>query len=159
MSQQESYCRASLRIAGDGLDPDEITQRLHIVPELAHKKGDVNSTISKNGKLIRYADFRTGLWVVRSEIDEHRGIEEHIANIFDRLEPRRQEFLEICEQGCKADIFCGFFFPTSKLWGILLSNDIVRRSASFGVEIGIELYPMPSNVDCGSADHLQPGLM
>jgi hypothetical protein len=93
--KQGDYFSVSFRMMGDDLDPLEITSFLGIEPDIAHKKGEPRIGKSKKGKIIQYAPFDSGMWSIESKPlkDDDATLQEHIENILDRIEPKRDLLL------------------------------------------------------------------
>ncbi|KJS16094.1 MAG: hypothetical protein VR69_10865 [Peptococcaceae bacterium BRH_c4b] len=88
--EKEQWFKVSFRISGDILEPSEISDIIGIEPSESHKKGDANIGLSKKGKLIHYAPHRTGLWIIKSGLEETNSLEEHILWLFEKLEPAKK---------------------------------------------------------------------
>src|SRR5690349_15692863 len=69
--------RASLRIAGEGLDFEEISQRLGLAPTHHHWKGEAH------GRGSRQQD----MWLYEAPIDRERPLDEHIMALWDAVRP------------------------------------------------------------------------
>jgi len=139
--EHHDYFSVSLRIAGDDLDPSNVTELLEMEPYHAHKKGDPNTGKAKSGKIIHYAPFQTGLWEIRSNLDRHCRLHEHFINLLERLEPHRDKLAELCKDGFELDFFCGHFFADAHQPGYSLSYDILVRIGALGITLNICLYP------------------
>src|SRR4051812_31453935 len=72
---------ATLRIAGDNLDPREIRAILPIAPRRAHRKGE----IYYSGKHAGYLQGRTGVWyLTTNRFTESRDLSDHL-DVLQRL--------------------------------------------------------------------------
>ena len=130
----------SFRIGGDELDPLEITEILGIVPDLAHKKGDKNTTVSKKGKIIEFSPFSCGLWSIKSKNDEYADLEYHIKSLLILLYPLKDRLIELSNRGYKMDMFCGVFVHEVHQAGFSLSPDTLLKLGELSTELGICIY-------------------
>ncbi len=122
---------ATLRLGGENLDPDEVTERLGITPTYAHRRGQVHN---KRGDV-----WREGQWSLTSE-NQHVpcDLEDHIAWVLDRIEPVREQFLEICIGDVSADMFC--FLECYGMGGPQLSPTLMKRMARLDLPLGLDIY-------------------
>lgn len=135
------YFSVSFRIIGDNLNPSKITLLLGLEPDIAHKKGDPRTGESKSGKTIIYAPFNTGLWSINSKwANKDNNLQDHIVNIFERIEPKKDVLVKLTDEGFKMDFYCGYFFSTKDQTGISLNNEILKRIAELGIDLRINLY-------------------
>jgi len=139
--QRDEYFAVSFRIMGDGVEPSELTALLGVMPTKAHKKGDANTSKTKKGKIITYAPFTSGLWCLDSQLDKTSSLNDHIINIIDDIEPKKDVLLMLKEKGFEIDFYCGYFFSSSAQAGISLSNDILERMSKLGIDFNLSLYP------------------
>ncbi len=89
--------RASLRISGDGLDMDEISRTLGLVPTHTHRKGEPHGH-----------GFRSqSIWICEPAIDSTRPLDEHIMALWDAVRPHIPYLREL-KKKFHVDIFCGY---------------------------------------------------
>ena len=91
--------RASLRISGDGLDLDEISRTLGLMPTHTHRKGELRKPHSKT--------WPNDAWHYEAQIDHERPLDEHIMAIWDAVRPQIP-YLRNLKRDFKVDIFCGY---------------------------------------------------
>ena len=132
--------KVSLRIQGDELDPSEITEMLCITPDKAHKKGDSNTAISKKGKLIEFAPFKSGLWSINSKELDHMSLEQHIKSLLSLLYPLKNKFIELSDRGYEMDLFCGAFIHEVDQPGFSIGSDVLLKLGEMSIAIGICVY-------------------
>jgi hypothetical protein len=125
-------CRASLRITGDDLEPNEVTRLLGCQPSEAWEKGQ-----PMPGRA-RAPRANTGGWLLRSDLPKLSELEAKIQNILDRITDDREAWLAIHNR-FRADIFCGLFMHEMNQ-GFELSPSILRRLADRGLKIGFDIY-------------------
>lgn len=133
-------CHISFRIYDDILDPMEITEMLCIEPEISHKKGDSNTSISKKGKLIKYSPYNSGMWSISSKEAENAIIEEHINNLLELLEPSKDKLAELFNRGYKMDLFCGLFAKGCSQPGLDIDSSTMRRLGELNISIAMCFY-------------------
>ncbi len=92
----------TLRIAGDLLDPEEITAILNVAPRVSRRKGDVRISSSKREIVSKF-----GLWTWKSEdlsntltIDDHinrlKSTFQHAYALFPNLPNVENAWVDIC---------------------------------------------------------------
>lgn len=126
--------RTSLRISGDDLDPDDITNQLGVRPTLAQKKGD---EIVDTGQQ-RVAD--TGVWLLAGKQSAHGTLEQEITAILDLLTDDLRVWHSLTRR-FKVDCFCGVFFEQeSSGGGFSLSPSLMKALVERNISIGFDLY-------------------
>ena len=90
---------ATLRIHGDDLPFDEISQRLGVQPTRLHRKGD------RPGP--RSPGYRDDAWQFQPSLPETEPLERHIQALWQVVRPH-VEFLKALKQRFKVDVFCGY---------------------------------------------------
>jgi hypothetical protein len=93
-----AYC-AALRIAGDGLDFDEISRTLGVEATHAHRKGD------KQGP--RSPGFPTDMWSYTPPVPEDRPLAEHIDALWSQIR-HAKAFLRGLKGVATVDVFLGY---------------------------------------------------
>ena len=131
----------SFRIADDNLDPTEITKILGIAPDISHRKGDPRLSITKKGKVMQYAPFRTGMWSIHSHEEKYEILEHHIKILLDILYPVKDKIAELASRGYKMDIFCGAFLYKGCHTGFDINSDILFQMGEMNIDFGICIYP------------------
>jgi hypothetical protein len=99
------FC-ATLRIRGDNVPFEEITQRLGVQPTHLHRKGQL-----RNGERERRGPEATGYsddaWQFQPPLPETEPLEHHIEALWDVVRPA-VEYLKALKQRFKVDVFCGY---------------------------------------------------
>ena len=121
--------KVSLRIFGDNLNPDEISELLKSKPSASWKKGDVikGTTIA-----------RTGRWSLDSNLSDEMDLEEKVWDILKRLSSDEKVWHSITTKH-NVDLFCGVFLETDNR-GFGLSVSLMRELSRLGIEIGFDIY-------------------
>lgn len=123
--------QVSLRILGDELDPEEITELLKVLPTESYKKGEV---FGKEGKNIR----RTGRWSLESHLPDEVDIEEKIMHLLSQV-TNDESTWKLLNSKYQIDLFCGLFLEAENR-GFGLSVETIRKLSSLGIEIGFDIY-------------------
>jgi hypothetical protein len=111
---------ASLRIMGDALDPDEISQVLSCAPTAAFRKGQVVRGVVTGREVVK----KSGMWTLGADDQQPGNLDEQIRSIFSRL-PDDLEIWRDLSSKYRMDLFCGFFMEVSDE-GLEISPDSLR---------------------------------
>ena len=95
----EFYYSASLRISGENLDLERITQRLGLQPTHQHRKGD------RPGP--RSPEYEANMWGYMAPVSETEHLETHLKVLWEAIRPQK-EYLKRLKEYFDVDIFCGF---------------------------------------------------
>lgn len=94
--------RVSLRIRGDTLDPDFLTQQLGVAPDFSATKGQ---EVSRDG---RTSESETGMWVYRADVPPDTDLGDAILKLLDAL-PDDTVLWEELVDAYQVEVFCGVF--------------------------------------------------
>lgn len=125
--------RITLRILGDQLDPDQVSDVLGMPPTSSARKGDPFP--------------RKGRWLLEIEskdCGQDVDVEDGIELLFSRL-PSDPDFWASLTTAYNVDIFCGLFL-TSANRGFGISAEVSKLLADRHLEIGFDLYFDPDAV-------------
>ena len=114
---------ASLRIFGDGLEPDAISRALDLTP-------------SKSG--VADSGFGTWSYSTRDLLDRLAPLEEHVLHLVQLLEPRSASLIPLREKFA-TEIFC-YFASQSDLGGFHLSADTLARLGRLQLDFDVDEY-------------------
>ncbi len=126
--------KASLRISGDELNPDEISNLLEASSTYSERKGDV--IVGKVTKHQRIA--KTGRWSIESNLPDEVDVEEKLNELLDQVSNDESVWTSINKK-YKVDIFCGMFMEANNR-GFGLSVKTLKRLTSLGIEVGFDIY-------------------
>lgn len=121
----------SLRVFGDGLEPDEVSALLGRQPTRFHRKGDKSS---KNGS----APGRTGGWILDSRLSQKDEIEEHIESLLAPISNDSDEWENLTSR-FSASILCSIFLDQFNE-GFELSPRLAQSLADRGLVIAFDIY-------------------
>lgn len=127
-----AHSRATLRIVGDDLLPDEITALLGAEPTTATTRGQVNE-LGRGPRV-----WRTGLWRLEAPDAEPANPDGQIAEILDELTPDLDVWRALAAR-FRVEIFCGWFMAGSNE-GVSLAPDTLRALGERGIRLDIDLY-------------------
>lgn len=134
--------QATLRIMGEDLLPDHITELLGHKPTSEQVKGQV---FKKNGKE-RIA--RSGMWRLEASNRTPGDLDAQIAEIFSQLTEDLSVWKTISER-YRLDLFCGLFMG-KWMEGISISSASLLILGEREVEIGLDIYGADEN-ECNDA--------
>lgn len=126
------HSTASLRIFGDDLVPDEVTQILGCTPTMAYLKGQPRRPGSKHC-------WRFGGWLLDAEDAEPEDLEAQINYILDQINPDLNVWREQILARFEVNFFCGLFMKSGND-GFELQPATMRRLAERELEIGFDVY-------------------
>ena len=129
-------CRVSLRVAGESLDPSEITSRMKVEPTFARLPGRLIH--SSDGTPLRIDQVGSWHFTVGSgDLEELRDqpsdiVEGVIRNLLDRL-PADLNFWKGLTGRYSVDLFCGLFLYSENR-GFSLSPEICSVLGERGID-------------------------
>ena len=126
--------KASLRLFGDDLIPEEITELLGYPPTNCQFKGEV--IVGQNTGRSRTA--RTGSWRLHAAESEPGNIDEQIVEIFSKLTNDLGIWEDIASK-YTVDLFCGLFM-NEEMEGQDISSDSLLRLGQRKILIGLDIY-------------------
>lgn len=129
-----SRSTAALRLAGDSLVPEEITQLLGCQPSLGYAKGDV---IGGVGTGRRYTK-KLGLWTLEATEWTPINLDAQASELLNRVTKDLRVWSGIRGR-FEIDLFCGLFMKESNE-GVSISSDTLRALGERGIELSIEIY-------------------
>lgn len=129
---QISRSVATLRIAGDDLDPQEITALLGRAPTRAYRKGDPVAA----GSGTRIAPF--GHRQLCAKDAEPENLERQVAELLSGLNQDVHVWRLIARR-YSVDLFCGLFMQESNE-GVGISPGTLHSLAQLGIKLDLDIY-------------------
>ncbi|MGA8431680.1 MAG: DUF4279 domain-containing protein [Candidatus Sulfotelmatobacter sp.] len=126
------WSRASFRIFGETLQPEEIGVALGIAATRSHLKGELRDARHT-------AVWRESAWLLRSPLARGTDLAEHLKWLLEAIESKTDVIAELSKK-YRIDFFCGFSSGNGQ-GGFALDSDILRRIANFGIPLNLDLYP------------------
>ena len=121
----------SLRVFGDGLEPDEVSALLGNQPTRFHRKGDKsrgnNSAVEP-----------TGAWILDSTLPEKAEIEEHVESLLALISNDSDEWGSLTSR-YSASILCSVFLNQYNE-GFELSPRLAASLSERGLVIAFDIY-------------------
>lgn len=127
--------RASLRVFGDTLEPEEVSALLGHKPTRQHRKGD---KIDGRGGAKRDAIEPTGAWILDSALSERIDVEEHVEVLLSSLSNDMDEWASLTDR-FSASIHCGLFLDQYNE-GFELSPRVAQGLSERGLVIAFDIY-------------------
>ena len=124
--------RVSLRVFGDGLEPDEVSALLGRESTRSHRKGDpIRGDKSSGGE-------PTGVWILDSSLPEKVEIEEHVEGLLSTVSNDNDEWASLTNQ-FSASILCSVFLDQYNE-GFEVSPRLSQALADRGLVIAFDIY-------------------
>ena len=124
-------CYASLRITKRGMSAAAVTARLEIEPTYSHEAGDAFG----RGDQWR----KQAMWSLSTKGDGRGRLDEHLARLLDRVEPKRSVIGDLANEGYVMDWFC-FVGVEGGQGGVVLAVDLLRRLAALPIQLDLDIY-------------------
>lgn len=138
--------KATLRVTGDDLDPEEISRQFGCKPTTAQRKGE--AVVGHNTGRTRIAMF--GMWRLQATPREPEDIDGQISEILGQLSDDLEVWRTI-GQRYKVDLFCGLFMKSGNE-GLSLSSSSLHALGVRQIEIGFDIYGPGDEVQRSDAD-------
>ncbi len=123
--------RASLRVFGDSLEPEEVSALLGRHPTRNYRKGD---KVEGNPDAFE----PTGAWILDSSLSEKAEVEEHIEVLLGSLTNDMDEW-ESLTSSYSASILCSLFLDQYNE-GFELSPRVAQALSERGLVIALDIY-------------------
>lgn len=125
---------ASLRIIGDALKPEEITQLLGCAPTRSYIKGQEWQGKKTDKTYIK--DF--GLWALKANDCEPENLDEQVNWLLSQLTHDLNIWASIRAR-YRIDLFCGCFMEETNE-GVSISPKTLLALGERGIELGLDIY-------------------
>jgi hypothetical protein len=133
--------RVSLRVFGDGLEPDEVSALLGRQPTRSHRKGDPIPNTGSTGNAASPSTASTeptGAWILDSGLSEKAEIEDHVEALLSPVSNDCDEWASLTS-GFSASILCSAFLDQYNE-GFELSPRLAQSLADRGLVIAFDIY-------------------
>ena len=124
--------RVSLRIRGDVLDPDFLTQQLGVAPSFGARKGDV--TVRRGRERVH----TTGVWSYRSEVPAGTELGDAVMHLLAAL-PQDATLWEEITSSFTADLFCGVFLEDDNQ-STVVPPEVLAELGRRGLSLSLDLF-------------------
>ena len=126
--------KLSLRISGDSLLPDDITELLGAPPTFGHAKGEE----IRGNKTGRVRIARSGMWLLSVDERSPENLDGQLRELFEQLTDDLEIWGKIFET-YSTDLFVGLFMQGSNE-GLTISSSVMKMIADRRLEIGFDVY-------------------
>jgi len=123
--------RVSLRVFGDGLEPEEVSALLGFQPTRSHRKGDRTSAPGSSTE-------PTGAWILDGGLSEELEIEEHVEALLSPVSNDSDEWASLTSR-FSASILCSAFLDRANE-GFELSPRLAQSLADRGLVIEFDIH-------------------
>ena len=130
---QIHHSAACLRLFGDDLKPDEITQILRCAPTAAQRTGEVIRYRSGRERVVKCGNWR--LDAAKAEPEDING---QVRWLLSQVEPN-PDVWKMLIQRFQVDIYCGLFL-NGRNDGLSLDPDVMAVLGERGIGLGFEIY-------------------
>lgn len=122
----------TLRIFGDDLDPEEVTDLLKCQPTEAYRKGYVITTT------IRPRTVKTGSWFLKIEKSERHNLEEQISELLDKVTVDLSVWKKLAER-FDLSILCGTWLQG---WNrdVFFGHELLKKLSERHLKITVAIY-------------------
>jgi hypothetical protein len=124
--------RVSLRIRGDALDPDFLTQQLGVAPSFSAQKGDV--TIRRGRERLH----DRGVWSYRAEVPAGTELGDALMHLLAAL-PQDATLWEEITSSYSADLFCGMFLENDNQ-STVVPPEVLGELGRRGLGLSLDLF-------------------
>ena len=136
------HFRIALRLRGDTLDPEFLTQQLGVAPTFSARKGDELPGERRRAR-------ETGVWVYRPAVPPGAELGEVISMLLDPL-PDDSTLWEELTGTYTADVRCGVFLEADHQ-GTAIDAEILQRLGRLGLPLALDFHG-PASVAPDDAD-------
>ena len=82
---------------------------------------------------------RQAMWSLSTQADGPGPLDEHLARLLDRIEPKRPVVEDLAREGHAMDWFCYVRIDGGQ-GGVELGVDLLQRLAALPIELGLDIY-------------------
>ena len=122
-----------LRICGTGLDLNEITQKLGVVPAHSYKQGDTYDNKYTKSKIV----YREDCWIADSEIKIDRDLEQVVGEFFAPYLIQSQYISGLAKM-FSVSVYLSVY-PESMQYAFLMSEKVISTLHSLGATMEIKV--------------------
>ena len=141
--------KASLRIFGDDLNPDEVSHLLGCVPTEAWTKGQVK--VFESGRdVVR----KSGAWFLKATAAEPENLDRQVEELMAQMSSDLDIWSTITQK-YEVDLFCGWFMEESNE-GVSMSAHTLYLLGERGIELSLDIYGPDEMNDSEQAQPIIP---
>lgn len=128
-----SKTKATLRIIGDDLLPEDVTNSLGGFP--THCQAKDQEVVRKSGN-VRIA--KSGLWALSATEQEPGDLDAQVSEILDQLTDNLDAWQKLSDN-YRIDLYCGIFLDRS-MEGLSLSSESLLKLGERNILLGFDIY-------------------
>jgi hypothetical protein len=125
--------KVSLRIIGDDLVPEEITDLLHGAPMQGYRKGDVIFNPNGTSRVARH-----GRWSIQAPERHDGDLDAQIVGLLVGLTDDMQKWNKVTSR-YRSDLFCGVFMGSDND-GLVFLPQTMQMIGARGLKLGLDIY-------------------
>jgi hypothetical protein len=141
--------KASLRIFGDELIPDEVSRLLGCPPTEAWIKGQVEH-LRSGREMVR----KSGAWFLRVPEAEPENLNAQVSELLSKMTSDLDVWSTVTQR-YEVDLFCGWFMEESNE-GVSVSPHTLRLLGERGIELSLDIYGPDGNGESSQAQPIIP---
>jgi hypothetical protein len=126
--------RISLRIVGDDLDPDFITQQLGVAPTESGRRGEPNDRAGGG----RPSRREIGVWIYRVSVTADTELGDALDQLLAAM-PQDATLWEELTSTYAVDVLCGVFLEADNQ-STTIPADVLERLGRLGLALAFELH-------------------
>lgn len=130
--------RATLRIMGDDLQPDEVSVLLGARPSKAHSMNQELTLASGRSRIAKF-----GLWSLTANDTEPENFDSQVAEICAQLTNDLTVWHALSRR-FEIDLFCGWFMNAGNE-GVEISPETMLALGQRGIQLGLDIYGADSD--------------
>lgn len=130
---QIHHSAVCLRIFGNDLIPEEITQILRCTPTVAERTGEVISYQSGRERVVK-----CGNWRLEAEPVEPEDVNGQVRWLLSQVESDPDVWKSLLQR-FEVDVFCGLFMQGSND-GMSLAPDVMALLGERGIRLALDIY-------------------
>jgi hypothetical protein len=128
--------KVALRVAGDDLDPQEVTRLLGAEPTSCARKGETRRSASG-----RETAARTGIWLLSVEPPSPGDLNAQVRALLARVTGDLSVWRDLSRRH-RCDVFCGLFLRDGNE-GAELAPETLTMLGERGLALGLDIYGPP----------------
>lgn len=128
--------KATLRIIGDDLEPDEITRILGTRPTKSRAKGKVWVTANTDREFS--AKAHRGQWHLETSVREPADLDGQVQELLGALTQDLEVWAALARR-FRVDLFCGLFMKSTNE-GATLSPETLAALGNRGIKLSLDVY-------------------
>jgi len=131
--EREYECSTTLIITGEELNPDEVTQLLHLEPSQSWRRGELKQPSIGNQSVYEFGGWK--LFITDDRREQY--LEKQLLHWYDLLKPKHEIFHEFNRRGFSLQLDC--FITTDEAVSIYLDLELQKKLIKISVDIALSV--------------------